>query len=214
MHNLLKPYRFKVLATEHAGSGGKVLDVGCGSHSPTVTRRWLPDCTYHGVDVTNYGNDENDFRIMEKYYEIDLSREPLTAIPDSFFDIIIMSHVIEHLPNGLEVVRELTGKLTRGGLFYLEFPSVRSLRLPSMPGTLHFCDDETHVRVYGVPEVANVLLESGFRISRAGTRRDWARILLLPVLVPIKLILRGTISAGDFWDATGFASFVLGVKRG
>jgi ubiquinone/menaquinone biosynthesis C-methylase UbiE len=213
MNNLLKPFRFKVLAHESKAPGGRLLDVGCGSHSPTITRRWLPDCTYYGVDRANYGNDDADFAVMEEYYEMDLSSDPLTTIPDNFFDIVVMSHVIEHLPNGLDVLDELTRKLRTGGLFYLEFPSPRSLRLPSMPGTLNFCDDETHVRVYDVAEVANVLLRNGFRIARAGTRRDLLRIVLMPVLVPAKFLLRGNISAGDFWDVTGFASYVLAAKR-
>ena len=82
-----------------------------------------------------------------------------------------------------------------------------------MTGTLNFCDDETHVRVYSVAEVANTLLASGFRIVRAGTRRDWLRIFLLPIMVPVKYVLRRELSAGDFWDITGFASYVLAVKR-
>ncbi|NNE47298.1 MAG: class I SAM-dependent methyltransferase [Rhodothermales bacterium] len=213
MKNLLKPYRFKLLASERIGPAGNLLDVGCGSHSPTITRKWLPGWKYYGVDRENYGNDEADFGAMEAYYEIDLSNESLAPIPDHFFDVIVMSHVVEHLPNGLEVIRELTSKMKSGGRFYLEFPSVRSLHLPSMTGTLNFCDDETHVRVYSVAEVANTLLTSGFRIARAGTRRDWLRIFLLPIMVPVKYVLRREFSAGDFWDITGFASYVLAVKR-
>ena len=64
---------------------------------------------------------------MEGYDEIDLSTEPLTPIPDHFFDVIVMSHVVEHLPNGLEVIRGLTQKLKSGGRFYLEFPSLCAL---------------------------------------------------------------------------------------
>ena len=66
----------------------------------------------------------------------------------------------------------LTAKLKPGGSIFVEYPSVRSLSLPSMPGTLNFCDDHSHVRVYDLKEVANVLLANGMLITKAGTRRD------------------------------------------
>ena len=45
------------------------------------------------------------------------------------------------------------------GCIYIEFPSVRSLNLPSMRGALNFCDDKTHLRIYSIQEVANILLQ-------------------------------------------------------
>ncbi len=189
-----------------------MLDVGCGSHSPSITRKWMPACSYYGIDRQNYGNDEDDFDVMEKYYELDLERDTLDSVPDEFFDIVIMSHVIEHLSNGLEVITALARKVRPGGHFYLETPSERSLRLPSMKGTLNFFDDETHVRVYGVGEMEKALVDGGFRVVRSGTRRDWIRIVLLPAIVPVKYALRRELSAGDFWDVAGFASYVAAVK--
>ena len=209
MKHVLKPFRFKVLSAAGLPSKGNLLDVGCGSHSPSITKKWLPEWTYHGLDRENYGNDEADFEVMEAFYQLDLSRDHLSEIPEAHFDLIIMSHVIEHLPDGLDVVRGLATKLKPGGLFYIEFPSARSLRLPSMEGTLHFCDDHTHIRVYQIAELANTLLDAGFRIVRAAPRRDRVRIALLPLLVPVKFLLRGKLSAGDFWDVTGFAEYIL-----
>lgn len=210
--NLLMPFRLKILRPKYGMESITVLDVGCGSHSPTITKRFFPDWNYYGIDREWYGNDAHDRKVMSGYFELDLSRDSLTPVPDGAFDVVILSHIIEHLPNGLKVIEQLTHKLKKGGRIYVEFPGERSLGLPSMLDTLQFCDDSTHVRVYSVAEVANTLLSRGFRIIKAGTRRDKLRIFLFPLLVPIKYVFRGHLSGGDFWDVTGFASFVYAEK--
>ena len=50
-----------------------------------------------------------------------------------------------------------------------------------MNGTLHFCDDPTHVRRYSVLDVCNVLLDGGLRIVAAGHRRDTLMTTLFPL---------------------------------
>lgn len=215
MRNPFPPFRFKLFKQEYGDRVIDYLDVGCGSHSPTYTKRWFPHWRYHGIDRPNsdYDTDASDQAAMETFYELDLEHDALDPLPDATFDIATFSHVIEHLPNGLDVLRGIAAKVKPGGKVYVEFPSERSLNLPSMRGTLHFCDDETHVRVYSPREIANVLLEEGFRIVRAGPRRDWLRIMLFPVVVPAKYLLRRGLSGSDFWDITGFAAFVYAEKR-
>lgn len=206
------PFRLRV-GCAHCGPGTfRLLDVGCGNHSPTITKKWFPACEYHGLDYRTCGNDEDDARATHRHYNIDLSRQPLDPVPDAFFEVVLMAHSVEHLRNGLDVVRALATKLKAGGRIYVEFPSERSLSLPSMRGTLQFCDDPTHVRLYSVRELSNVLMESGLRVVRAGRRRDWLRLWLLPILLPAKLVLRGRLEAGDVWDLMGFADYVLAMK--
>jgi hypothetical protein len=81
-----------------------------------------------------------------------------------------------------------------------------------MPGTLNFCDDETHVRLYDVKEVANVLLDNGIKIIRAGRRRCLDQILRLPIKVVGATVGRNGLCGGWFWDLLGFADFVFAQK--
>ena len=210
-----RPFRFKVLlpAYRKAAPGLKVLDVGCGNSSPATTKLWWPRCEYFGLDRNFDGYGANDLSALDHSYLIDCSSAPLSALPDGSFDVIIASHVLEHLPNGLAVLKQLAAKLAPGGYIYIESPSARSLGLPSMPGCLNFCDDATHVRVYGLREIANVLLESQVRIVRAGVRRDPVRILSFLPLLAWKLLRRRPWQGSDFWDLTGFANYLLGRRR-
>ncbi len=117
--------------------------LGCGDHSPSLTKKYFPQCEYHGIDREIYNNTQEELKEIDHYYELDLMRDGLRCTPNDYFDVLNFSHVIEHLSNGLEVLDELLGKVKAGGYIYIEFPGMRSLYLPRAEGTLNFCDDAT-----------------------------------------------------------------------
>jgi len=203
--------KFKFLYKDFKNKKFTLLDVGCGNRSASITKALFTNCTYYGLDRDNYNNKNEDYILMEKFYKIDLSYDSLDLIPNDHYDVILLTHVIEHLPNGLEVISLLTPKLKNNGVIYIEYPAVRSLNFPSMRGTLNFSDDPTHVRLYDVKEISNLLMSHGFRIIRAGVLRDKWKIIFSPLLIIFHLA-RGTLSAGVFWYIIGFADFVYARK--
>jgi SAM-dependent methyltransferase len=218
MHARVHPWmppKLKRIARDFGATAPiRILDVGCGNGSATRTKHWFPRCEYYGLDRANYNNSDADFALMEAYYHVDLEANiaSLAQVPAAAFDVIIIAHVIEHLHNGLDVIRVLAEKLRPGGRIYIEWPGARSLSLPSMRGSLHFCDDETHVRIYSVAEVSNTLLQSGCRIVSAGTRRDLPRILLAPANFAYQWLRDRQPSAVTLWDIAGFAEFAYAVR--
>ena len=102
------PHKFRFVHRTFKNKSFNLLDVGAGSHSATKTKSVFPQCNYYGIDITkNYENDEADFKAMSGFYEMDLTRLQFDAIPDGFFDMIVMSHIIEHLHNGDQVIAGL-----------------------------------------------------------------------------------------------------------
>lgn len=211
---ILVPPQLKRFYRAFRSTRFRMLDVGCGLNAPTKNQRYFPLCEYHGLDVDDKGLSEIDRKYMTRFYKADLDEDSLTQIPDMYFDVIVMSHVIEHLHNGLEAVRVLTQKLKPGGYLYVEFPGVRSLNVPSArSGFLHFHDDSTHVKLYTIPEIVNVLLDNSCVILKAGVRRDPVRLLMTPFLFARGLFLRRDPWSGRLWDAFGIAEFVYARKR-
>jgi len=212
--SILIPTKFRLLPKHLRRLPFNFLDAGAGSHSATLTKQWFPLCDYYGIDRTkDYENDKADFAVMKKFYEMDLMKLQFTNIPDNHFDVLMMSHVIEHLSNGDKVIEALLPKLKAGGVVYLEFPAARSTRFPSKKGTLNFYDDPTHCRLYSLNEVSDILIQNGCKILRSGVRRDWIRILLLPLLMIKSKVKLGYVAGGVFWDILGFADFVYAKKR-
>lgn len=193
----------------------KVLDVGCGNHSASRTKKYYPSCKYYGLDkAVNYNNNEKDLSCMEQFFQIDLADiNGLNRLPNNFFNCIILAHVIEHLANGEEVILELLKKLKEKGVIYIEYPSPHSVRLPSMKGTLNFHDDPTHIRLYQREVLEDLLKKNSFQVVRSGIRRSLKRILLLPAYAVVSLIYHGYLGGSVFWDITGFASYIIAIKE-
>ncbi len=213
LDGLKRPHRFLEVNRRYGQRPFRILDVGAGNHSASVTKRWFPHCHYAGIDRDRaYHNDAADFAAMDEFFELDLTQLRFDRIPDASYDVLLLAHVIEHLANGDEVLRALVPKLKPGGMIYVEFPGPRSLRLPSKKGTLNFHDDDTHVRVFDAREVAGILEGCALRVAYARTRRDPRGILLLPVFVLRSKQKHGYVPGGVFWDLFGFADEVVAVK--
>jgi SAM-dependent methyltransferase len=213
MSTKLKPFRLKTLGKYTDKKDLKILDVGSGSHSSTITKKWLPNCHYTGVDRdVSYDNTEEDVQNMDEFFQLDLTELDYSKIPDDTYDVIIMSHVIEHLHNGDKVLPLLLKKLKKGGLFYIEFPCEASASFPSKKETLNFFDDDTHVRIWSIKEVANIFMSEGFNVKMAGKNRSWINIALMPIKIPLQLITKGYVRGGVYWDWYGFADYLVAEK--
>jgi 2-polyprenyl-3-methyl-5-hydroxy-6-metoxy-1,4-benzoquinol methylase len=98
----------------------KLLDVGCGNKSPSITVSLFPKVEYFGLDKQEYNLTNEDKKILEnKYFLVDLDNlsELDNALPNNYFDFIIMSHVIEHTRKGTEILEILSKKLKVGGVY-------------------------------------------------------------------------------------------------
>ena len=210
----IKPYRISKISKYLKQDKLKILDIGAGSHSASITKKWFVNSLYHGVDISrNYYNNEEDISVMDKFYLMDLTKLDFDEIPNDYFDLIILSHIIEHLYNGDKVIEALMSKLKQGGVIYIEYPSFKSTKLPSMRETLNFYDDPTHCRIYSLIEIYNLLMKNDFKILEGGVRRSWINISLVPIKSLIQLISKGYIRAGVMWDICGFAEYAIAIKK-
>ena len=210
------PYKLSFFKKEFHKREFKVLDVGCGNNSPQITKYWFSKCKYHGLDKELYNINKNASLIVEKFYSIDLEKSELAEINDENYDAIIFAHVIEHLKNGHNVIKRLANKLKKGGKIYIEFPSERSLLLPTAVSTLNFYDDESHVKFYTIKEIIRTIERSNLFIIKAGRRRDPFGIILFFLYLPLQfytLLKYHKLNAKGLWDICGFANFVYAEKK-
>jgi SAM-dependent methyltransferase len=215
-----RPHRLLALWKVLSRPGAVLLDVGCGNHSASITKRHLPRCVYHGLDRQEWNVDARDKRCTDAFFDVDLSRpEALGAVADETYDVVICSHLLEHLPDPYTIADRLASKLKPGGMIYLEVPSPHSVRLPraangwyGIHGCLNFYDDSTHQTLVDLPRLASLLQQRGLAVSPIRYRFLWRRVVLLPVYVVAGLILRGYVPASVVWDVTGFAQYLIAQK--
>jgi 2-polyprenyl-3-methyl-5-hydroxy-6-metoxy-1,4-benzoquinol methylase len=111
-------------------SSPRILDIGSGGHSPTLTMSYFPDARYVGVDRSSDDYFPEDMRLMETFVEVDLESAPLTEIPDRAFDLVIVTHVLEHLERGENLLRVVARKIAVGGYIYISYPTPASVDFP------------------------------------------------------------------------------------
>ncbi len=208
-----KPVRFKRIDSKLYNKSLKILDVGCGLHSPEETKRYFPNCEYHGVDRC-FSENHLDAH-ADKTFSFNLDSDSLDQLEDNFYDLIFMAHILEHLSDPCRIVKNICKKLKKDGILYIEFPSFRSLGLPSREGTLQFCDDDTHIHLPNPFEIINTLLQENIQILKAKTRRDPIRIMGSPLFMGMNLLrkLQGKkAKSRGLWDIWGFAFYIHGKK--
>jgi len=105
-------------------AGKKVMDFGCGAGE--FLKLVKPHCQEAvGVELQqNYVKKLNELGIK--------CFTTLDDLPDRSFDVCVSFHVIEHLPNPIEVLTKIKEKLSAGGTLVVEVPHANDFLLSSL----------------------------------------------------------------------------------
>jgi SAM-dependent methyltransferase len=192
----------------------RILDLGCGEGGNCVTFRGLyPHAEIYGVDILEQGP------ASIHYQQVDLDRGDL-PFDDEFFDIITLTHVIEHLRHPLRLGSEIYRVLRPDGGLYLEAPNWTTILVPSwgfcraQSGGFNFYDDPTHIKPWSKHGLFEFMREHCcLRVETVGTRRNWARLPLDILKLPVALVQNQRHSLIEaFWNVYGWSIFGIGLK--
>jgi SAM-dependent methyltransferase len=87
-------------------------------------------------------------------------------VPDRSLDVIVCSHVLEHVPDDGQLLAELASKLAPGGRLLLNLP------------INEVWEDPKHVRRYDHQTVSDLLARHGLRIEQLRACDRWTAFLL------------------------------------
>ncbi|GHT67682.1 hypothetical protein FACS1894110_13610 [Spirochaetia bacterium] len=149
--------------TAQTGQQPRVLDIGCATGALLVSLRdrlWActgveisPSAEYarreRGLDVRSLPLEENHF-------------------PDSSFDLVLASHLIEHLNNPADFVKEVYRVLAPGGYFLVTTPNISGFQARLFKGRWRSAIFD-HLYLFSVKTLSALLTEKGFAIERVRT---------------------------------------------
>jgi len=136
--------------------GARVLDFGCGDG------KFLDRLQNRGWET--YG--------IEPAMSVAFSRHRRLEVPpqDASFDFVILHHVLEHVPNPLDLLRQLGGATREGGILFISLP-----RLDTLPqhGHLKYClDGRKHLVSFSERCLTGLLARAGFAATARLDARD------------------------------------------
>ncbi len=141
--------------------GSRILDVGCGRG---VLLGALADRGHevHGMDVSETAVDGADSRAEIRVAPC------LTHVeyPDCHFDQVILWHVLEHLCNPREVLKEINRILKPGGQVIVAVPNFSSLQSRWSGAAWFHLDLPRHLFHFPVSGLRRIIGRTGFDVVR------------------------------------------------
>jgi len=138
--------------------GNRLLDLGFGrGHIMRLARAY-------GFEV--YGMDSSSRLVhqLEPEFGKRLSHGTLGthAIPWDRFDVVIMSHVLEHLAEPGRVLQGVLAKLSPGGVLYVAVPDIESLQFRIFGKYWDAINPMVHMQYFNEESLSRLLRDNGF----------------------------------------------------
>jgi SAM-dependent methyltransferase len=192
-------------------AGASVLDAGCGDFRMLREHQAeLSGKHYLGCDLV-----ERTAPANAQFVQCDLQSFPL-PFEDDRFDLVILSHVLEHVADPVSLMGELVRVLKPGGQLFVECPSERSLRsgwwAPQHYNLiLSFHDDPTHTgRPWSPQSLRRLALYLQSEPVLVGYDRSLIRRLRLPFDWLYGLVAsKPDHMVSSWWLATGWVAYAL-----
>jgi len=152
-------YLLKNKVLKKSLSNSCVLEIGCSSGG---LLKFFKD---KGFKIKGIDLDEEYIQFGRKNYNLDLEVGTLKDIKMNFApDIIIYSHVLEHLLSLNEELKLVNNLISDGGVLYIELPGVKNLKNSYNINFLRYLQN-AHTYHFSLTSLTNLLKKNGFCLS-------------------------------------------------
>jgi len=139
--------------------GGKVLDVGCGAGGNLKTlhdQGWDP----YGIEISEVAAAHARELVTKNIHAGTLESAPFVS---KSFDLVLMSHSLEHLPSPVDALRRIHRLLKDDGLLVVSVPNLSSLEFKLFGPWWFHLDPPRHLYHFGKRTLSRLLEQTGFR---------------------------------------------------
>lgn len=180
---------FSALARRHGRAGSRLLEVGCGlGHLVGQLEPHFETCA---VDINPWAL--RDARKVAPHTPLLVASAEELPYAAGAFGVILIKHIVEHLPNPEKAITELARLLEPGGLFILATPNLASLLKPLKGDRWIGYQDPTHIALKPPEEWLSLITGAGLTLQRVFSDGFWdvPYVPLLPA--PVQKILFGSL---------------------
>ncbi len=160
---------YAILARRYGRKGARLLEIGSGL-GHLVGQLEGPFATF-AVDVNHWALVRS--RQVAACTPLHVASAEALPFADGAFGVIVIKHVVEHLPHPERAVAELGRVTAPGGTLILATPNLASLLKPWKGKSWIGYQDPTHIALKPPEEWLRLVREAGFRVRRVFADGFW-----------------------------------------
>jgi ubiquinone/menaquinone biosynthesis C-methylase UbiE len=187
-----------MLARRYGKRGTRLLEIGSGMGH--LVGQLEDTFTTYGLDLNHWAVKQSKAVINKTNLETASAQElPFT---DNSFNVVIIKHIVEHLPNPQRAINEIGRVTEKGGTLILATPNLDSLLKPWKGDQWIGYRDPTHISLKQPAEWFSFIEKAGFEIKRVFADGFWD-VPYIPVIPKqIQKLFFGSL--GGFQAITGW----------
>jgi 2-polyprenyl-3-methyl-5-hydroxy-6-metoxy-1,4-benzoquinol methylase len=137
--------------------GGRLLDVGCGSGE------WLFAMQQRDWQVEGIDFDENAVNVaVQRGLRVHCNSLEQHGFPDNYFDAVTSNHLIEHVPDPVQLLVECARILKPGGKLVILTPNNASFTHRIFKQDWRGLEPPRHLHIFSMPSMRRALAMAGF----------------------------------------------------
>jgi 2-polyprenyl-3-methyl-5-hydroxy-6-metoxy-1,4-benzoquinol methylase len=188
---------YAMLARRHGKRSARLLEIGSGLGH--LVAQLEDSFETHGLDL-NYWAVRQSKSVVRKTGLQNTSAQDL-PFADRSFNVVIIKHIVEHLPDPQKAIIEI-GRVTEpGGTLILATPNLDSLLKPWKGDSWIGYQDPTHISLKRPAEWISFITSAGFKIKRIFADGFWDVPYIRHVPKPIQKVFFGSL--GGLQAVTG-----------
>jgi SAM-dependent methyltransferase len=188
---------YAMLARRYGQPGARLLEIGSGLGH--LIGQLEDTFKTYGMDINRWAVKESK-TVVEKTALQTASAEEI-PFADGAFDIVIIKHIVEHLPNPEKAIAEISRVIAPGGTLILATPNLDSLLKPWKGEKWIGYQDPTHISLQPPSVWLDWIKSYGFSLKRVFADGFWDVPYIPVVPKQVQKLLFGSL--GGFQAITG-----------
>jgi ubiquinone/menaquinone biosynthesis C-methylase UbiE len=149
---------FAMLARRYGRRGARLLEVGSGMGH--LVGQLSHSFEAYGIDLNHWA--VNRSKAAAERASLQTASAQELPYQDGAFNIVIIKHIVEHLPDPAKAINEIGRVVEKGGILILATPNLGSLLKPWKGDTWIGYQDPTHISLKEPEEWLWLIEDAGF----------------------------------------------------
>ena len=186
------------LARRYGRRGARLLEVGSGLGH--LVGQLEDTFETYGMDLNQWAVKKSKEVVQKTHLQTASAQE--LPFPNNTFNLIIIKHIVEHLPDPGKAIREISRVTEPGGTLILATPNLDSLLKPLKGKSWIGYQDPTHISLKRPAEWLSFIEEAGFGLIKVFSDGFWDVPYIRYVPRQIQKLFFGSL--GGLQAVTGF----------